>query len=232
MLEQTSEETSKQMSEEMSEETSEEIICDDLINEKNSVLRSFTINSEDYINLIKRVIVEIDNKLLIKPEIVIYVSSQAQRREGKVGFFLRVAELAKRQSNISKGYKYSNKLMVSQSIEENLMVLLNFVNNLFEKNFNGILINRYNSGEEYISAHSDDESNLDNVGILTISYGQERTFRVRNKNDKSIKLDHLCKSGKILIMLNDFQKHFTHEIPIEKNKNGVRYSITFRKHLT
>ena len=32
-------------------------------------------------------------------------------------------------------------------------------------------------------------------------------------------------------MAGDFQKEFTHEIPIEKKVEGVRYSFTFRRHL-
>jgi alkylated DNA repair dioxygenase AlkB len=36
--------------------------------------------------------------------------------------------------------------------------------------------------------------------------------------------------GQLLIMGGDFQSHFTHEIPKEKNKDGLRASLTFRHH--
>jgi len=32
-------------------------------------------------------------------------------------------------------------------------------------------------------------------------------------------------------MSGNFQKEFTHEIPIEKRVKGERYSFTFRQHL-
>ena len=37
-------------------------------------------------------------------------------------------------------------------------------------------------------------------------------------------------SNSIIHMGGDFQKEFTHGIPVEKKVNGVRYSLTFRKH--
>ena len=37
------------------------------------------------------------------------------------------------------------------------------VNNLFKVNFNGILVNRYADGKDYIGSHSDDEKNLTDV---------------------------------------------------------------------
>lgn len=34
-----------------------------------------------------------------------------------------------------------------------------------------------------------------------------------------------------MIMAGDFQKEFTHEIPMEKKKKNPRISFTFRRHL-
>ena len=42
----------------------------------------------------------------------------------------------------------------------------------------------------------------------------------------------LTEPTKIIQMAGDFQKEFTHEIPVEKKVDSVRYSLTFRKHLT
>ena len=96
---------------------------------------------------------------------------------------------------------------------------------------NGILINRYNDGNNCIGAHSDDESNLDNIGVMSLSYGAIRNFRIRNKQTKEIIMDVPTFPDKIIHMAGDFQKEFTHEIPIQKKILGTRYSFTFRKHL-
>jgi alkylated DNA repair dioxygenase AlkB len=38
-------------------------------------------------------------------------------------------------------------------------------------------------------------------------------------------------SGMLVHMGGDFQKEFTHEVPIEKKIREGRYSFTFRQHL-
>jgi alkylated DNA repair dioxygenase AlkB len=109
--------------------------------------------------------------------------------------------------------------------------LLNTINEKFDSQFNGILVNRYKDGSENIGAHSDDEKNLDEIGVVCISYGAARTFRIRNKSTKEKVLDVLTEDNKIIHMGGDFQKEFTHEIPVQKKVLGTRYSFTFRKHL-
>ena len=66
---------------------------------------------------------------------------------------------------------------------DELRHLLATVNDRFNARYNGILVNYYASGDDYISDHRDDELGLDpSVGVLTISYGAERTFRVKEWN--------------------------------------------------
>ena len=57
-----------------------------------------------------------------------------------------------------------------------------FFNDIFKSNYNGILVNRYQDGTENIGAHSDDEKYLDQSGVVAISYGHQRKFRIRDKN--------------------------------------------------
>ena len=45
-----------------------------------------------------------------------------------------------------------------------------------------------------------------------------------------LKLDVLTNSYELLHMGGDFQKEFTHEIPIEKKVKEPRISFTFRYH--
>jgi alkylated DNA repair dioxygenase AlkB len=105
------------------------------------------------------------------------------------------------------------------------------MNTKFNADFNGILINKYNDGNDYISAHSDDEKNLDIVGVVAISFGAIRTFRIRDKTTKKIITNIKTNPFEIIHMGGNFQKEFIHEIPIEKKVKDCRYSFTFRKHL-
>ena len=111
-----------------------------------------------------------------------------------------------------------------------LIELLELVNSIFNTEYNGILVNKYKTGEDYISAHSDDETNLDKCGVVAISYGATRKFRIREKNTKKKVGDYPMVSYSMLQMGGDFQKEFTHEIPIEKKVKESRISFTFRKH--
>lgn len=101
-----------------------------------------------------------------------------------------------------------------------LRELLIYVNTKFNYNYNIILINKYSSGENYIGMHSDDERGLDPIGVISISYGAIRKFRIRNKLTGKIEIDIPTDPNKIIQMAGDFQKEFTHEIPIEKNKRN------------
>jgi alkylated DNA repair dioxygenase AlkB len=168
----------------------------------------------------------VKSKLLIKPPIMIFGKICNQQRD--VGFF----------SDVSKGYNYSNQTMKSQVLTPELENLIDFVNEEMGSDCNGILINRYNSGSDYIGAHSDDESGLSgNNEVFAITFYPDgksqnpRIFRVREKSSKSIlvdvKINHL--EG-VLMSGKNFQKKYTHEVPKMTRCKDVRVSFTFRKH--
>lgn len=193
-----------------------------VIKTNKSYLKKFNlINLEECIideTLINNCVADIKNKLDIKPPVVIWNKQVNQQRD--VGFF----------SNKSIGYYYSNQLAKSKPMTLNLELLLELINKIFNSNFNGILINRYSTGQEYIGPHSDDEKNLDESGVIAISYGGERIFRIRNKKTKEIVEDVLMKNLDIIHMGGNFQKEFTHEVPPTKKFTEPRYSFTFRHH--
>ena len=145
-------------------------------------------------------------------------------------------------SDESIGYKFSGQIIKTGELSSKLKEILDKVNTDFNKEYNGILVNVYYSGEDYISAHSDDEKELKKSEVIAISFGQSRIFRVRpkdrnlviegekSKRHKTPVYDISTENGQLIIMKGDFQKEFTHEIPPEKNKDGIRISLTFRYH--
>ena len=162
----------------------------------------------------------VEPQLEERPEIIIYGKTCKQARN--VGFF----------SDTSIGYKYSKKIMRSKPLTNCMTELLVIINKMMCAEFNGVLVNKYMDGSDYISAHSDDETSLDNtIGVVSISYGTERIFRIRNKNDKTIICDEPTTHCGILHMGGNFQKVYTHEIPIQKKIKESRISFTFRKHI-
>ncbi len=186
---------------------------------KRSALILHDIDEENG-ELIKKCVETVDSELDLNPEIMVFGRVCHQHRS--VGFY----------SDKSKGYNYSSSKTPAKKMHPCLRELLIYINDKFDYNYNGILINKYSSGEDNIGKHSDDENGLDTrVGVIAISYGAVRKFRIRNKITGKIEIDVPTEPNKIIQMAGDFQKEFTHEIPVEKKVEGVRYSFTFRRHL-
>jgi len=119
--------------------------------------------------------------------------------------------------------------MASNPFTPNMSELLQTVNSLLNTEFNGMLVNTYKDGSDYIGAHSDSDIGTEE-GVASLSFGAERNFRIRNKSDKKILHEEITTDGTILVMGGVFQKLYTHEIPVQKKIKGSRTSITFRTH--
>ena len=112
---------------------------------------------EKYGELIEKSIDEVKDELLVNPPIYIYGKKVHQQRS--IGFF----------SDESIGYYYSRQLARAKHIQPNSLKLMQLINEQFGTKYNGILVNKYENGNNYISAHSDDEKNLDKGGVIAIS---------------------------------------------------------------
>ncbi len=190
-----------------------------LIKTENSALIIHELDPE-IVQLLEQCVNLVDDELDEHPEIMVYGKICHQQRS--VGFY----------SDTSIGYNYSTTITPSKKMKPCLTQLLIFVNQKFNANFNGILINKYNNGLEYIGKHSDDEKALlSNCGVIAMSFGASRIFRIRHKNTRRIICDLPTQSNQIIQMAGHFQKEFTHEIPVQKKIKLPRYSFTFRTHI-
>ncbi|SPN79315.1 Alkylated DNA repair dioxygenase AlkB [Brazilian cedratvirus IHUMI] len=161
--------------------------------------------------------------LTVEEKPIIYILGKECRQRRDVGFY----------SDESKGYKYSGAFMASRLLTPFLKDLLLQVNQSLQTNFNGILVNIYRTGEDYLSAHSDNEDALDKNRkmVAGLSYGATRKFRIRNKETRKIILDIEQEPGTLIVMEGNFQAEFLHEIPVQKKIKQERISLTFRHHL-
>lgn len=188
-----------------------------LIQTKSSALWIVENYTDDYYDILKDVFT------YEKPPIKIMGRDCHQQRN--VSFY----------SDESQGYKYSGQTMKSLALSnvELFPLLLDSINESLNTNFNGILVNRYIDGSNYLSAHGDDEDGLDknNKIVAGLSYGPGvRKFRIRDKKSKEIILDYEQKPCTLLVMQGEFQKEFTHEIPKQLKIKEERISITLRSH--
>ena len=152
-------------------------------NNNNKVIKTIYLEDTDkqaflhgYKNVIPKNVIN-DCVLKVKPLLIknppIKVYGKIHKQPRTIGFF----------SDESIGYRYSKQLMKSQPLLPCLKSMLNTVNVYFKSNYNGILVNLYNSGKEHIGKHSDDETKLtqNGVGVLAISVGAVRKFRFRKE---------------------------------------------------
>lgn len=171
-------------------------------------------------SLVRACVKETSDLLEIRPPIILWGTPMNQPRD--VRFF----------SNHTTGYTYSKRKAEAKPLTPSLVELLRQVNLHFNTDFNGILVNRYPNGDSYVCSHADDECDLvDDLGVVALSFGAERTFRVRDFHTKQIKADIQTKSCQFIHMGgSEFQKKFKHEITKTKKVHSARYSFTFRTH--
>lgn len=134
--------------------------------------------------------------------------------------------------NYGKDYSFSNADHTSLPIPELLQPYLDFVNSR-EPNwdFNGILVNWYVDGDNYISPHSDNEKSLvKDAPIYLFSFGTTREFIVENKKQSSIVEKHKFSltHNTMLVMGGECQKYYNHSIKKNKKIKATRVSITIR----
>ena len=98
------------------------------------------------------------------------------------------------------------------------------LNNIKEKvellsnsSFNCVLLNLYRNGQDSNGWHSDNEKELgENPTIASVSFGYERYFNMKHRENKSFKLKLLLKNGSVLIMSGETQEYWLHQIPKTK----------------
>ncbi len=154
---------------------------------------------------------------------------------GKIKFMDKIIDVPRYQQAYGKNYSFSGMSHKALEIPFEFAVFLDWANTLdFNGNFNGLLVNFYRNGLDYIGSHADDENDLVKESpIISISLGQTRKFRVRCKKTKKIIKDFELAHGSYLIMGGKMQNKFTHEIVKINGKKGEntekRINITIRQ---
>jgi alkylated DNA repair dioxygenase AlkB len=126
-------------------------------------------------------------------------------------------------------YSYSNNLLETRSWTPLLSDIRARVESFLNFSFNSVLVNLYRNGDDYVGWHADNEAELGQQPfIASLTFGAERQFAFRHKKS-SENGQELLRSGTLLIMHPDFQQHWVHSVPIDKNVTEGRINLTFRK---
>lgn len=142
--------------------------------------------------------------------------------------------------NITKSsYMFSKNNQMD--LPEEFMKILKYVNNKFHYNYNQVVVNWYENGDDYLPYHKDWTNNLDkdfNVTTVTLyEYGtakkpmkdsngftNKRTFVVKNDNETQ---QFRLENGQVLTLGGMTNMFYKHGIPKE-NCDYKRVSITMR----
>ncbi|XP_035229428.1 DNA oxidative demethylase ALKBH2-like [Stegodyphus dumicola] len=102
------------------------------------------------------------------------------------------------------------------------------VEHLSGANFNFVLINRYKDGNSCIGQHKDNEPSLDsNHPVCSLSLGETRTIVFKRQHFQDYRLE--LENNSLLILSSPTNELWTHGIPRQKERKGVRVSLTFRR---
>ena len=95
--------------------------------------------------------------------------------------------------------------------------------------FNFAFINYYETGQNTIGWHADDERDMvDGAMIASISFGATRDFDFRLKTNHDMKHREVLKDNTLCLMLFPTNKEWQHSLPKRTKCNEPRVNITFR----
>lgn len=156
-------------------------------------------------------------------------SMQPAVRDATVKVFNKIHKVPRNLAIYGRSYNFSGVDHPAKSIPAELEPFLKYAKDLTGCDYNGVLVNWYNDGNDYIGKHRDNEAGLvAGAPIVSITLGDSnRVFRVREYRTGKIVLDQVLEDGDVFVMGGKFQNEFTHEVP-KRAKAGRRVNLTFR----
>eukprot|EP00298_Acanthocystis_sp_HF-20_P029439 c8318_g1_i1.p1 GENE.c8318_g1_i1~~c8318_g1_i1.p1 ORF type:complete len:451 (-),score=159.68 c8318_g1_i1:70-1422(-) len=129
------------------------------------------------------------------------------------------------KTNISNSYSLTGSTVWSEEVKNLRDKLSKYLN----KTLTYAQMNYYRSGKDYVSWHSDQECQKDDI-IASISLGETRKFCFKNKNDKSIpKYEFELKHCDLIVMdYESSNEKWKHTVPKQNDVKNPRINITFR----
>jgi alkylated DNA repair dioxygenase AlkB len=138
-------------------------------------------------------------------------------------------------------YNYSGISRIAQDWDPLLLKIKAKLEQEAGCTFNSCLLNLYHSGTEGMAWHSDDQNHLDpeSTTVAIISLGAERFFKLRETPTKNSPAQGMSQGdkgtfkltlekGSLLLMREQTQKHYQHEIPKMSAIKDIRISLTWR----
>lgn len=141
----------------------------------------------------------------------------------------RVVKTPRWQQAYGKNYKYTGSVNNALPIPSILHDIMSWCQSTIDHRLNSMLLNWYDAAlGHYIGKHRDNTHDMiPNTPIITISFGEERIFRLRPWKQNGF-CDFLAKNNGVFIIPYTTNESWTHEIPKSSKYNHKRISVTLR----
>jgi alkylated DNA repair dioxygenase AlkB len=127
-----------------------------------------------------------------------------------------------------KPYSFSGITLAPKIWTNELIEIKDKIEPISKVQFNSVLLNRYRSGNDSITWHTDAEKELGrNPIIASVNFGATRKFQLRHVKTKE-KLEIELTHGSLLIMQGELQHYWQHQVPKTSQNVSERINLTFR----
>lgn len=133
------------------------------------------------------------------------------------------------QQAFGADYRYSGSINRALPLAPPLLPLLDWARQAIDPGLNAVLMNWYDAAlGHYMGRHRDSTGGMvRGAPIVTISFGEERVFRLRPLHGPGRK-DFLARDRSVFIMPYETNRDWTHEVPRARKYTGRRISVTLR----
>ena len=126
-------------------------------------------------------------------------------------------------------YRYTGNINRALPLVDPMPAWLSWARERFDARLDGILLNWYDgTAGHYIGKHRDSDVNrVEGSPIVTLSFGEERAFRMRPWRAEGF-VDLPATDGSVIVIPWETNRAYTHEVPASKKALGRRISVTIR----
>ena len=141
----------------------------------------------------------------------------------------RLVKTPRWQQAYGADYRYTGNINRALPLVPPMPACLEWARERFDPRLNGLLLNWYDGAAgHYIGKHRDSDINrVDGSPIVTLSFGEERAFRMRPWRAEGF-VDVPASDGSVIVIPWETNRAFTHEVPASKKAVERRISVTIR----
>jgi len=142
----------------------------------------------------------------------------------------RPVQVPRWQQAYGQDYRYRGQTSPAEPVPPLVAPLLSWAGREVHPTLNALLVNWYEGPGHYIGPHHDTTKwMLPGTPIVTISFGEERVFRLsRGTGHERETMDFLASDGTVFIIPRDTNDVWKHSVPKSARYTGRRISVTIR----